>query len=64
MNNLMQKYTQSGGVRPFGCCVLMTGYDRDGHYKDGLSIYQNDLLNNYHPNSDAIEIIYMHSINK
>ena len=34
----MQEYTQSGGVRPFGCCVLMTGYDRDGHYKDGLSI--------------------------
>ena len=34
----MQEYTQSGGIRPFGCCVLMTGYDRDGHYKDGLSI--------------------------
>ena len=34
----MQEYTQSGGVRPFGCYVLMTGYDRDGHYKDGLSI--------------------------
>ena len=34
----MQEYTQSGGVSPFGCCVLMTGYDRDGHYKDGLSI--------------------------
>ena len=38
MYNLMQEYTQSGGIRPFGCCVLMTGYDRDGHYKDGLSI--------------------------
>ena len=34
----MQEYTQSGGVSPFGCLVLMTGYDRDGHYKDGLSI--------------------------
>ena len=34
----MQEYTQSGGVRPFGCCVLITGYDRDGHYKDGLYI--------------------------
>ena len=34
----MQKYTLSGGVSPFGCWVLMTGYDRDGHYKDGLSI--------------------------
>ena len=34
----MQEYTQSGGVRPFGCCILMTGYGRDGHYKDGLSI--------------------------
>ena len=30
--NLMQEYTQSGGVRPFGCCVLMAGYDRDGHH--------------------------------
>ena len=24
--NVMQEYTQSGGVRPFGCCVLMAGY--------------------------------------
>ena len=31
MHNLMQEYTQSGGVRLFGCWVLMTGYDRDGH---------------------------------
>ena len=22
-------WTQSGGVRPFGCCVLIAGYDRD-----------------------------------
>ena len=28
----MQEYTQSGGVRPFGCCVLMTGYDRDVYH--------------------------------
>ena len=28
----MQEYTQSGGVRLFGCCVLMTGYDRDGYH--------------------------------
>ena len=28
----MQEYTQSGGVSPFGCWVLMTGYDRDGHH--------------------------------
>ena len=28
----MQEYTQSGGVSPFGCCVLMTGNNRDGHH--------------------------------
>mmetsp|Transcript_6946 Transcript_6946/g.13498 ORF Transcript_6946/g.13498 Transcript_6946/m.13498 type:complete len:237 (+) Transcript_6946:68-778(+) len=27
---LMQEYTQSGGVRPFGCSVLMAGFDDDG----------------------------------
>ena len=25
-------WTPSGGVRPFGCCVLIAGYDRDGHH--------------------------------
>ena len=30
--NVMQEYTQSGGVRPFGCCLLMAGFDRDGHH--------------------------------
>ena len=30
--NVMKEYTQSGGVRPFGCCLLMAGYDRDGHH--------------------------------
>lgn len=28
--NVMQEYTQSGGVRPFGVCLLMAGFDRDG----------------------------------
>ena len=28
----MQEYTQSGGVRPFGCCIIMTGYNRDGYH--------------------------------
>ena len=30
--NVMQEYTQSGGVRPFGVCVLIAGYDRSGHH--------------------------------
>ena len=30
--NVMQEYTQSGGVRPFGVCLLMAGYDREGHH--------------------------------
>ena len=31
----MQEYTQSGGVRPFGCCVFQ---NLERRYKDGLSI--------------------------
>jgi 20S proteasome subunit alpha 2 len=27
---VMQEFTQSGGVRPFGCSVLVAGYDYDG----------------------------------
>ncbi|GMH79123.1 hypothetical protein TrLO_g13575 [Triparma laevis f. longispina] len=27
--SLMQEYTQSGGVRPFGCSVLAAGFDED-----------------------------------
>jgi len=27
---LMQEYTQAGGVRPFGCSCLVAGYDDDG----------------------------------
>lgn len=30
--NVMQEYTQSGGVRPFGVCLFMAGYDRDGYH--------------------------------
>ena len=41
--NVMQEYTQSGGVRPFGCCVLMAGYDRDGHH-----LYQIDPSGAYY----------------
>ena len=41
--NVMQEYTQSGGVRPFGCCVLMAGYDRDGHH-----LYQVDPSGAYY----------------
>ena len=31
----MQEYTQSGGVKPFGCCVFQ---NLERRYKDGLSI--------------------------
>ena len=30
--DLMQEYTQSGGVRPFGVCLFMAGFDRDGNH--------------------------------
>lgn len=32
MANLMQEYTQMGGVRPFGICAFFAGYDRDGNH--------------------------------
>lgn len=28
--NVMQEFTQQGGVRPFGISVLIAGYDDDG----------------------------------
>lgn len=30
--NLMQEYTQMGGVRPFGLCTFYAGYDRTGNH--------------------------------
>ena len=30
--NVMQEFTQEGGVRPFGVCLLMAGYDRSGYH--------------------------------
>jgi len=30
--NLMQEYTQMGGVRPFGLCTFYAGYDRSGNH--------------------------------
>ena len=41
--NVMQEYTQSGGVRPFGCCLLLAGYDREGHH-----LYQIDPSGAYY----------------
>ena len=41
--NLMQEYTQSGGVRPFGVCILLAGYDRNGHH-----LYQVDPSGAYY----------------
>ena len=30
LRRLFQKYTQSGGVRPFGISMLICGHDSDG----------------------------------
>ena len=37
MAGIQQKYTQSGGMRPFGISTLVCGYDRHG-----LHLYQTD----------------------
>jgi len=41
--NLMQEYTQSGGVRPFGICMFFAGCDRDGNH-----LYQIDPSGAYY----------------
>ena len=41
--NLMQEYTQSGGVRPFGVCMFLAGCDREGNH-----LYQVDPSGAYY----------------
>lgn len=41
--NLMQEYTQSGGVRPFGVCQFIAGCDREGNH-----LYQVDPSGAYY----------------
>jgi 20S proteasome subunit alpha 2 len=41
---IMQEYTQSGGVRPFGVSLLIAGYD-----SNGPSLYQVDPSGSYWP---------------
>jgi 20S proteasome subunit alpha 2 len=43
--NLMQEYTQSGGVRPFGVCLFLAGSDRNGNH-----LYQVDPSGAYYGN--------------
>ena len=31
LSDLLQSYTQNGGVRPFGCALLIAGVDSSGH---------------------------------
>jgi len=40
--NIVQQYTQSGGVRPFGVSLLMAGYDNEGPH-----LYQIDPSGSY-----------------
>ena len=39
---VMQEFTQSGGVRPFGVCLLVAGFDREGP-----QLYQVDPSGSY-----------------
>jgi 20S proteasome subunit alpha 2 len=41
--SLMQSFTQSGGVRPFGLCTFYAGYDRTGNH-----LYQVDPSGAYY----------------
>lgn len=41
--NLMQEFTQMGGVRPFGLCTFYAGYDRTGNH-----LYQVDPSGAYY----------------
>ena len=40
--DVMQEYTQSGGVRPFGVSLLVAGYDHEGP-----QLFQVDPSGNY-----------------
>lgn len=42
--SLFQEFTQSGGVRPFGCCLLVAGEDAMGHH-----LYQVDPSGTFWP---------------
>lgn len=42
--NIMQEFTQSGGVRPFGISVLVVGFDEDGPH-----LYQVDPSGSFFP---------------
>jgi 20S proteasome subunit alpha 2 len=42
--SIMQEYTQSGGVRPFGCSLLVAGFDLEGP-----RLYQVDPSGSYWP---------------
>ncbi len=42
--SVMQEYTQSGGVRPFGCSLLVAGFDHEGP-----RLYQVDPSGSYWP---------------
>jgi len=48
--NLMQEYTQSGGVRPFGVSMFLAGCDRDGNHLyqvDPSGAYYGTIIFNY-----------------
>jgi 20S proteasome subunit alpha 2 len=46
---LMQEYTQSGGVRPFGCSILACGMDKDEAGKPFPMLYQIDPSGTFFP---------------
>ena len=47
--SLMQEYTQSGGVRPFGCSLLACGMDKDADGNDVPMMYQIDPSGTFFP---------------
>ena len=50
---LMQEYTQSGGVRPFGVSLLVAGYDHDG-----AQLYQVDPSGTVHTVAANPHLVY------
>lgn len=45
--SVMQEFTQSGGVRPFGVSLLVAGFDIDDKCESAASLYQVDPSGSY-----------------
>ena len=56
LRHVLQKYTQSGGVRPFGISTLIIGFDPDGTPR----LYQTEPTGTYSAWKVSAEPMFVH----